>query len=245
MDDAAKRLWDFTEACQRIDDINQLGAYFLDEMAAIGFPYVALASHIDPLNPPPGAVVMLKYPTEWVAHFSDQGYHRYDPIFETANRWSRPFLWSEGGFLARLDDNQKKVLVEATEVGLANGLTIPIRGEDALPASCSLVPDRDGVSPEALSLAHKMAVFVHERARRLVAKDVMARAPRLTHKERRCLTLSALGKSDWVISTMLGVSEKAINRTIERAKTRLGVATRTQAIMLALHTGEISLYDVT
>jgi DNA-binding CsgD family transcriptional regulator len=40
------------------------------------------------------------------------------------------------------------------------------------------------------------------------------------------------------------VSEGAVNRTIERAKKRLGVATRTQAVVRALQSGQISLLDL-
>lgn len=64
-------------------------------------------------------------------------------------------------------------------------------------------------------------------------------------RERECLVFVAQGKSDWAISQILGISESAVNRTIERAKKRLGVASRTQAIVRALHTGEISLYEIT
>jgi DNA-binding CsgD family transcriptional regulator len=63
---------------------------------------------------------------------------------------------------------------------------------------------------------------------------------RLTERERRLLTLVAHGKSDWAISELVGVSEGAVHKTIERAKGKLGVATRVQAVVRALHLGELS-----
>jgi LuxR family quorum-sensing system transcriptional regulator CciR len=242
--DPAARLWNFIQECQNATSIERLSAIFLREMADIGFPYVALASHVDPLDPPPGAVMMLRYPPVWVEHFSAEQYQRFDPIFEAAKRRVTPFHWDEPPFLEDLTRPQRRVLEEAGEVGLTGGFTIPIRGPDALPASCSLVPDAGGIDPHSFTLAHSMAVFVHERARQMHAAPRLEDSPRLTARERECLALVARGKSDWVISSLLSVSEGAVNRTIERAKKRLGVATRTQAVIRALHAGEISLYEI-
>ncbi|MBY0563102.1 MAG: LuxR family transcriptional regulator [Hyphomonadaceae bacterium] len=241
----AERLWTFVESCESQTTVGGLSESFLDQMSTLGFPFVALASHVDPLNPPPGAVMVLRYPNTWVEHYSAQQYQRFDPVFEVAKRRVTPFRWSEGRFQAKLSGMQLHVLAEGREAGIADGVTIPIRGPDALPASCSLVPDATGVDPEHYKLAHAMAVYAHERARRIFAESVVAACRPLTKRERECLVLVARGKSDWAISSILGVSESAVNRVIERAKKRLGVATRTQAIVRALHTGEISLYEIT
>ncbi|MBL8537306.1 MAG: LuxR family transcriptional regulator [Hyphomonadaceae bacterium] len=241
---AAQRLWQFIERCEATNSMEGVGGAFIAEMADLGFPYVALSSHVDPLNPPPGAVMVLRYPESWVAHYSSEQYQQFDPVFDYARTRSTPFWWSDARFQARIGGVQKRVLAEGAEAGIRNGVTIPIRGPDALPASCSLVADRDGVDPQMYTLVHALAVYAHERARRIYAATVLTCEPRLTERERECLMLVARGKSDWVISCLLGTSEKAVNRTIERAKKRLGVATRTQAIIRALHSGEISLYDI-
>lgn len=244
--DPAPRLWDFIEFC-RYEAVTQAAITdrFLGEMADLGFPYVALSSHVDPMDPPPGAVMVLRYPTAWVEHYSSEGLQHIDPVFVAASRRTDPFSWDEGRFLASLTAPQLRMLSEGREVGVGGGLTIPIRGSDAIPASCSLVPDPDGVDPDHVRLAEAMAIFAHERLRQLYSAAVLEGTHRLTDRERQCLMLVARGKSDWVISSLLGVSEGAVNRTIERAKKRLGVATRTQAIVRALHAGEFTLYDIT
>jgi DNA-binding CsgD family transcriptional regulator len=236
-------LWTFVEECQRATSIDQLSDKFLSEMARLGFPHVALSSHVDPLKPPPGAVMILRYPPSWVEHYSAEHCQTYDPVFEAAMRRSRPFHWDEPSFLDALTPTQRQLLNEGSEAGVAHGFTIPVRGPDALPASCSLIPDPDGVDPRHYPLIHYMSVFMHETSRRLHAAPIISIAPQLTRRERECLTLVARGKSDWVISTLLGVSEKAVSRTIERARAKFGVATRTQAIVRALYSGAISLYD--
>lgn len=241
---AAERLWDFVEACQAESSIEELGASFLAQMSELGFSSVALASHVDPLDPPAGAVMMLRYPASWVEHYSDQQLDQIDPVFEAATRRRTPFSWNDPRFLDKLTRAQRRMLNEAREAGVAGGVTIPIRGPDSLPASCSLIPEPGGVDQKHYTLAYAMAVFAHERARQIFAATFPAVTPRLTARERQCLIYVARGKSDWVISTLLGVSEGAVNRTIERAKKRFGVASRTQAVVYALQAGEISLFDI-
>src|SRR5690606_1372217 len=66
----------------------------------------------------------------------------------------------------------------------------------------------------------------------------------LSRRERQCLELVAQGKSDWAIGQILRISEHTVHRYIENAKRRLGVATRVQAIMLALQARQIAMGDV-
>jgi|CXWL01.1.fsa_nt_gi LuxR family quorum-sensing system transcriptional regulator CciR len=240
----AARLWSFVENCGASSSIDDLGVRFLDEMAALGFPYVALSSHVDPLRPPRGAVMVLRYPESWVAHYSAERLDRVDPVFEAATRRTMPFCWEDPDFTDGLNRQQRRMLNEGREAGIGKGYTIPIGGPDSLPASCSLIVDDGGVDPRHYTLAHAMAVFAHERARQLLATAIAGGVPKLTARERECLALVARGKSDWVISCLLGVSEGAVNRTIERAKKRLGVATRTQAVVRAMQAGEISFFDL-
>lgn len=56
----------------------------------------------------------------------------------------------------------------------------------------------------------------------------------LTPRERECLVLVARGKSDWAIGRILGISERTVHNLVERAKRRLGVSGRTQAVVRAL-----------
>ncbi|MEQ1618358.1 MAG: LuxR family transcriptional regulator [Terricaulis sp.] len=241
----AAKLWSFVEDCEAVTSVGALGARFLNEMSDLGFPFVALASHVDPIKPPPGAIMVLRYPSSWVAHYSAEHLDRIDPVFEAASRRAIPFRWQEQSFLDGLKRSQRRMLHEGSEAGIKDGFTIPIRGPDALPASCSLIPDAGGVDARHYTLVHAMAVFAHERARQLLAGSLVAETTRLTPRERECLALVARGKSDWVISSLLGVSEGAVNRTVERAKRRMGVATRTQAVVRALQACEISFFDLT
>lgn len=62
---------------------------------------------------------------------------------------------------------------------------------------------------------------------------------RLTPREQECLQWAALGKSEWEISQILGISEHTAEKHLLNAKTKLGSANRTQAVAEALRIGII------
>jgi len=61
----------------------------------------------------------------------------------------------------------------------------------------------------------------------------------LTARESECLEWVALGKSDWEIGAILDISPKTVNHHVERAKRKLDVSTRMQAVTAALRQGLI------
>jgi DNA-binding CsgD family transcriptional regulator len=69
-----------------------------------------------------------------------------------------------------------------------------------------------------------------------------ARAPQIapmTARESEVLAWVAAGKSDWAIGRILNISEKTVNFHVENAKRKLGVGTRVQAVIAAMHCGFI------
>jgi LuxR family transcriptional regulator, quorum-sensing system regulator SolR len=75
--------------------------------------------------------------------------------------------------------------------------------------------------------------------RRGSRKDALPAQIRVTAREREILGWVAVGKSDWAIGRLLAISGKTVNFHVENAKRKLGVATRVQAVIVALRTGII------
>jgi LuxR family quorum-sensing system transcriptional regulator CciR len=236
--------WAFAEFCDLASTVEEIGARFIREVHDLGFAYAACASHVDPLKPPAGAVMIVDYPEAWLERFSAQGYASRDPVFLTARRQALPFQWSDWRFRAGLQDDQIEILAEAAAAGLKDGFTIPIHTPDALPASCSLAIGPDGVDPLNVRNAHWYAVYAHESARRLVPTGAATPRPRLGRREKQCLELIARGKTDFEISIILGVSEHTVHNTVRRTMRKYGVATRVQAFARALRAGELRIEDV-
>ena len=237
-------VWTFADKCNGAKSVDEVRALFLKEVDALGFSHVACCSHVDPLHPPPEAVIMIEYPLAWLERFSAKNYAKRDPVFLTAKRQLLPFQWSDRSFRKRLAPEQIVILNEAAEAGLADGFTIPLHSPGALPASCSLVYGPDGVDPLDIRNAHWCAVYAHEAARRILRETSPIIRTRLSPREREALEYVARGKGDFAIGVLLGIQESTAHNTVQRAMRKFGVATRVQAVIRAMAEGEILLHDV-
>lgn len=235
--------WAFAEICDRAQNVEEVKAAFVREIRALGFTHAACASHVDPLNPPADAVMMVDYPSAWLERFSAMNYATRDPVYWAARRQTLPFQWSDQRFRKGLAPDQLRILNEAAEAGLSDGITIPIHAPDALPASCSLVIGADGVDPLNAQKAHWYGVYAHECARRL-RLAVIAPKPELSPRERQCVQLLGQGKDDGDMAIILGLSEHTVHNVVRRAMRKYGVASRVQAFVRALKDGQIRLEDV-
>jgi DNA-binding CsgD family transcriptional regulator len=88
----------------------------------------------------------------------------------------------------------------------------------------------------------QVAVHYRSAMRRLLYEDSPAPSEGLlTLRQLECVRWIAMGKSDWEIAAILGLSESTINRHVELAKERLGVHTRVQVVVEALRAGYLDL----
>jgi len=62
----------------------------------------------------------------------------------------------------------------------------------------------------------------------------------LSPRERECLKWAAVGKSEWEISQILGISEHTSEKHLLNAKAKLGAVNRVQAVAEAIRRGYIS-----
>jgi DNA-binding CsgD family transcriptional regulator len=238
----------FIERCRRGEPAGELGAAFQQTLQTLGFRCFACCSHVDPLRPPRGAVVLHSYPLEWMRAFSELDFYYIDPVFHHASRSLTPFFWDAAEFRAELTAPQLEIMEEARRFGIEHGYTVPIhvpRSLGAFRASCSVVPASRAVEPASYLAVQLMAGYMYaalSRDSEAGPRNGMLRG--LTRRERQCLELAAQGKSDWVAGRILGISERTVHNHIEHAKRRLGVATRVQAIVQALVSRQISFGDV-
>lgn len=238
----------FIETCEsEHSPTSWLTAGFQKSIEALGFRYFACCAHVDPLHPPPQAIMIHNYPAAWVERYSSEKLYETDPVLQRAACNPMPFFWDTALQPKSITPAQRKMLVEAADVGIAHGFTIPIHLSwlpGTLRASCSIVP----VSSTVRRINYFMVETI---ATAMYALRSRAHQPRretieieLSRRERQCLSLAAQGKDDWAIGQLLGLSPKTVHYYVKRLMQRLGVRTRVQAIVWALETGQISFGDV-
>jgi len=238
----------FIEACQRERCATDgLTVGFQESMEALGFRYFACCSHVDPLNPPPQAIMVHNYPAAWVQHFSAEKLYAIDPVLQRAERDPMPFFWDTALHPPSITAAQHKILTDATDFGIAHGFTIPIHLSwlpGSLRASCSMVPEATVVRKLNYLMIETMATAMYAALSRARLPRREASAIELSRRERQCLSLAAQGKDDWAIGKLLGLSPTTVHSYIKRLMHRLGVGTRVQAIVWALEAGQIAFGDV-
>ena len=241
-------LQSFIERSEGAASVDELAAIFRASIAGLGFRYFDCCSHVDPLRPPRLAVVIHNYPAAWMLSYSTRQLYYVDPVFRYAEKTLLPFFWDSNDFRATLSRQQREILAEASEYGIVHGHTIPIhlpnsRGD--FHASCSVVPDSLAIELPGYQTVQLMAYYMYQSASRDAdSRQAAVTTSDLSIRERQCLEFVAQGKSDWVVGKLLGISERTVHNHIERAKRRLGVATRVQAIVYALASKQISFGDV-
>jgi LuxR family quorum-sensing system transcriptional regulator CciR len=241
MSDAKRSIGAFVEEIDRATSVDAIEAAFLTATTRLGFEYAALFSCAPIYLAQGGGINFARLPNAWFEYYLDRRYYEIDPVFDAIRTRTAPFDWSTPSYRQGLTDAQKAMLADAADAGLSRGLAIPIKGPGPSQACCMLVPCDEGVDPQSYLLGHSLAVFAHASAQRQL-NQAIGPGP-LTQRERECLLLAARGKTDWEIGEVLGLSERTVHHTIESAKRRYSAATRVQAIVHAIATGQFFATD--
>lgn len=234
----------FIELCQGgHSPTDWLTAGLRKSIEAMGFRYFACCARVDPQHPPPRAIVIHNYPAAWVEHYSKEKLFQIDPVLRRAECNPMPFFWDDVFQSASITAAQRKMLVDATEFGIAHGFTVPIHLSwlpGALRTSCSLVPDASTVGRLNYFMVEAMVTAMYAVLSPALPPPHEAAGIELSRRERQCLSLAARGKDDWAIGQLLGLSPATVHSYIKRLMHRLGVTTRVQAIVWALKMEQIS-----
>jgi len=243
-------LANFIEALGAADTPATMEAAFSHALERLGvshFTYHIVHASGSPERLP---YVISTYPKPWAEHYFSEGYLDDDPVVTGVLNRRLPFRWSLVTQPEDLNPRQRRMMAEAWDVGLRNGVTIPLSGHGVGVAAASIIAPGDGGDPEAFfdqhqHLLHLMAIYFHHRAgSALLQSSMIAPSSRrrsvLTEREREVLEWIARGKSAWEIASILGISEKSVEFHVEGAKRKLQVFNRTHAVAKALMMGLIS-----
>jgi LuxR family transcriptional regulator, quorum-sensing system regulator BjaR1 len=176
-------------------------------------------------------------PQEWVERYSAERYELIDPVFDRASATRQPFTMEEA-FAGKLTKRQRLLRDEAAASGFISAFVIP----DFSQGRCALIAfagPKDSLTDKGRLALHLAGVTTLNRLLLLTRSDDSENAPKLSERERECLRWVAMGKSDWEIGEILSLSEKTVNEYVERAKHKLDVPTRMQAIVRAIRLGSI------
>lgn len=240
-----RRLSDrFAEAAQSCRDLPQLSALVGDAATELGFRYFALLDHASLAAQGAGLVRIDNYPEAWVRELQKCGEAADDPVHLASRRSNMGFGWCELGSLIRLDRRHKGILARSRHFGLGAGFTVPANVPGEPSASCSFAVSAGSELPAArLHCAELVGAHALCAARRLRPLARRRRRPRLSRREIQCLRLVAMGKTDWEIATILGISVETAHQYVKRARAAYDTVSRTQLVVHGLRDAWISFEE--
>lgn len=183
----------------------------------------------------PKYVVLGRWPEEWAERYFRKQYVLRDPTIIHSATAIEPLIWSSID-LRRADSPAARIMNEAREFHLQDGITIPQITPDGVKIGVSFAGYRIDRSPEAMVEYIVLAAYGVYRALQIrVGADYDH--IELSARQRECLAWAADGKTAAEIGNLIGITSKIAERHLQNARRRLGAHTTTQAIAIALRLG--------
>ena len=137
--------------------------------------------------------IVLNYPPDWVEHYFANDYQQMDPVVTLTPGLRRPYLWDRMDESIALTDEQKTFFAEAREVGLKDGMSVPLHGPFGNVAVLSLASREDNNTIEGIfgELNAVAAQFHTVYTDHVLGIRQVSSSVRLTGRERECLLWSA------------------------------------------------------
>lgn len=198
--------------------------------------------------PPPGAmrreqmshVLLDAWPNEWSLRYFSQGYIQRDPTIELVRRTSESFIWSEIGRHCEVSPSGRRVMHEATEFRLKDGLTLAFSSLERRPIGFSIAGERLDLDPSerravelaaACALAQAIEIYEGPETRRLIM---------LSPRQHDVLRWAAEGLTVDETADRLGVSTHTVDTHLRAVREKLGATSTIRAVAEAFRIGLIT-----
>lgn len=238
--DAFSMIGEFSTLCEAAATPETVAEGLFETARRAGFAHTSYLCGDAPGEPGTG-LLFTDYPDDWRQHYGAHGYREIDPILAHAHRALEPFQWSEALVRAAMTPRQIAMLEDAKDFGVGFGYAVPLHASLTVNAACFFASPHDDIAPLARAAMRRASVVAHEHFCRLARQAAApAAAPALSPRERTALTLFARGLGDADISRALAIELPTVRGTLDRARRRLGVATRQEALVAALVSRQIA-----
>ncbi|MAS36095.1 MAG: hypothetical protein CL610_18955 [Anaerolineaceae bacterium] len=239
-------LWAFIEETNRADDPDSLFLLFQQQLGALGFDRVCYSLMTDhpECGMSAGHAVARNYPEDWMKYYSAMGYEDVDPVRKAVMTARRPFTWDEMEVYRRHDTREKRVMNEATEAKLLDGMGVSIYGPRGEVVGVGFASSHGGVdlNPNVMSAVQMLTNQFHQRYMGMMRdrNGIPRRPVQLSAREKEVLLWSSRGKSNYVIGEILCISTHSVDTHFRKAFRKLEVNDRIMAIVKAIRLGLIN-----
>ncbi|MCB1592690.1 MAG: LuxR family transcriptional regulator [Alphaproteobacteria bacterium] len=235
---------EFIEDTNKACSTDELSSLLGGALAGFGydrFCYSLISDH-DSLNLKAGHGILRNYPESWMKHYVSNRYVGNDPVPLHCFRTIRPFTWSYVTQNLKISKFQKRIMDEANESKLLDGMAVPIHGINGELSGVGMASSAGGVELNEIVI-NKIRAFCFQfhmaYTALLTAEENADGGIFLTDREREVLLWAAEGKSDAVIADILGISYSTVRFHINNAYNKLSSNERIYAVTKAIRLGLI------
>lgn len=188
----------------------------------------------------PRPVLYDGWPAEWSAHYTTSDHFSHDPCVLRCRIASKPFLWSE---LPRADMSieQLRVMDEATEFAMLDGLCVPVYEPCKAPAVITVAGDDISLDRNDLPVLEMVSTHAFRAVQQLRGPVSEPAQKELTSRERDILAWTAAGKSAEDVGCILSISKLTVERHLSNIREKLNATNSTHAAVKALLRGDVQL----
>lgn len=229
----------FAEKSVTCDDAAELTAAFRGLLSGYGLNGFA-CGEVDLGDWRRTVFIAVEWPGDWLSFYAEEGLAKFDPVVSTLLRCRSPFTWADVQAESMRTRAAWRAFEAARDFGWREGLVIPLPRGGTRRGLISLHGDREPLAEAQRSALTVASVLYYERLRGLVAGQARPQnTAGLTPRELHCLAFVASGHNDADIGEKLGIAQSTAHEHVERAKRRLGVRTRAEAVAIAVSLGLI------
>lgn len=226
----------FIETAARSRDVSALNDAFLATLRGWGIERFA-AAVLDPVGLRPEHFLAGNYPSEWIAHYTEQGYDRIDPVVLRSMTADQPFVWSR----PRSPRPALQLFDEASEVGIVSGFAVPVRLRNGRHSVVSVTSDLKGGEFDRLMRSSQRsvqaAIYCYHDTLCELAGIGSHRPDPIPGLEAEVLRWLAVGKDTVQIAEGLCMPECAVESHVANALARLNLTSRDHLAAEAIRRG--------
>lgn len=236
--------FDLSEKLTRAESEDQLKQICQEFCDAVGFEYYIYAVCSVTSLSAPQIHCLSNYPQEWFDRYFQQGMQKHDPVVKYCFENLTPVRWDQLMTMEQyIDPVGVEIMQQASEFGLVNGVSIPLKSPSGEVAVFSLATSNaERVEERLLEVLPYGQLFssrVFEVHARLNQSVNDAKSFKLTAREIECLFWACEGKTTWEISKIIDVTERTIVFHLTSATKKLGAVNRQHAVAKAIICGLI------
>ena len=177
------------------------------------------------------------WPREWTERYFAKNYIASDPAIRHLMTQTSDIRWDELQNRCRSDMAARRIMDEAADFRLRQGITIPLLTIEGDVAGFSFAGEKLEISPEDLGMLRLVATYAFGRL--LLIRETPGTGVSLAPREKEALQWASEGNSEWEIGMIMGISEHGADKHLRNARAKLGVSSRVHAVAQGIRLGLI------